>query len=139
MKYLPVTLRVAVWWWGAAAVVVAAFGIASLAGSDPVGGERLGLVSLAILLLGLATVIAVGAWQLARGRLGGRGTLTTFGVMAGVPMLVSGGLRLTAVGVALLVGVVPLWLPPSLRFFKEQSRAARADRRAARKAAGRGR
>jgi len=136
MKDFPGTLRTAVWWWSvsAAALLVLAVATFGNAQAENATGPA-GLIALSAFLLVLGLVVGYGAWQLFRGRLAGRGLLTTFGLIAGLPLLFRGP-RLGAMAVALLVGVVLLWLPPSLRHFKAQAAAARAQRKAARKAAG---
>jgi hypothetical protein len=132
MKDFPGTLRTAVWWWAvsAAALLVLAVATFGNAQAENATGPA-GLFALSAFLLVLGVVVGYGAWQLFRGRLAGRGLLTTFGLIAGLPLLFRGP-RLGAMAAALLVGVVLLWLPPSLRHFKAQAAAARAQRRAAR-------
>ncbi|GER21537.1 hypothetical protein NCCP1664_00340 [Zafaria cholistanensis] len=136
MKDFPWTLRTAVWWWSvsAAALLVLAAATFGNAQAENATGPA-GLFALSVFLLFLGLVVGYGAWHLFRGRLAGRGLLTTFGLIAGLPLLFRGP-RLSSMAVALLAGVVLLWLPPSLRHFKAQAAAARAQRKAARKAAG---
>lgn len=135
MKKLPVTLRVAVAWWAVLALVLLGFGIASWGNSRLLaGGSRSGLMALALLLALLAVGVGYGAWRLLRGQLAGRAWLTTMGLIGGIPLVLRGP-RLGILGATLLIGVVLLWLPPSLAYFKEQSRAARAVRQAERRKA----
>ncbi|MBM6620198.1 hypothetical protein JTF08_01100 [Micrococcaceae bacterium RIT802] len=135
MKKLPVTLRVAVVWWAVLALVLLGFGIASWGNSRLLaGGSRSGLVALALLLALLAVGVGYGAWRLLRGQLAGRAWLTTMGLIGGIPLVLRGP-RLGVLGATLLIGVVLLWLPQSMAYFKEQSRAARATRQAERRAA----
>jgi hypothetical protein len=134
VKKLPGTLRAAVWWWAALAVAAAGFGAASIGNAQIApAADRTGLVALAVVLGLLGALVGYGAWQLSRGRLAGRGLLTTFGLIGGLPLLARGP-RLTVLAAGLLIGVVMLWLPPSLAYFKEQSREARARRKAERAA-----
>lgn len=135
VKKLPVTLRVAVVWWAVLALVLLGFGIASWGNSRLLaGGSRSGLVALALLLALLAVGVGYGAWRLLRGQLAGRAWLTTMGLIGGIPLVLRGP-RLGVLGATLLIGVVLLWLPQSMAYFKEQSRAARATRQAERRAA----
>lgn len=135
MKKLPVTLRVAVVWWAVLALVLLGFGIASWGNSRLLaGGSRSGLVALALLLALLAVGVGYGAWRLLRGQLAGRAWLTTMGLIGGIPLVLRGP-RLGILGATLLIGVVLLWLPQSMDYFKEQSRAARSVRKAERRAA----
>ncbi|WP_372697044.1 hypothetical protein [Arthrobacter sp. JSM 101049] len=135
MKKLPATLRVAVAWWAVLALVLLGFGVASWGNSRLLaGGSRSGLMALALLLALLAIGVGYGAWRLFRGQLAGRAWLTTMGLIGGIPLVLRGP-RLGILGATLLIGVVLLWLPPSMAYFKEQSRAARAARRAERRAA----
>jgi hypothetical protein len=134
VKKLPGTLRAALLWW--AAMAVAALGFAAAAGGNAQvasDNDRLGLVALAAVLALLGVLVGYGAWQLSRGKLAGRGSLTTFGLIGGVPLLFRGP-RLGVLAVGLLIGVLLLWLPPSLEYFKAQARAARARRKAERAA-----
>ncbi len=133
VKKLPVTLRVAVIWWAVVALALLGFGIASWGNSRLLaGGSRSGLIALALLLALLAIGVGYGAWRLLRGQLAGRAWLTTMGLIGGVPLVLRGP-RLGILGATLLIGVVLLWLPPSLAYFKEQARAARAARQAERR------
>ena len=135
MKDFPGTLRAAVWWWSASAAALLVLAVATFANARAQNASGpAGLMALSVFLLALGLVVGYGAWQLFRGRLAGRGLLTTFGLIAGLPLIFRGP-RLGAMAVALLAGVVLLWLPPSLRHFKAQAAAARARRRAARLAA----
>lgn len=135
MKKLPATLRVAVGWWAVLAIALLGFGVASWGNSRLLdGGSRSGLMALAMLLALLAVGVGYGAWRLLRGQLAGRAWLTTMGLIGGIPLLVRGP-RLGVLGATLLIGVVLLWLPQSMAYFKEQSRAARAARQAERRAA----
>jgi len=134
MKDFPGTLRTAVWWWSVSAAALLVLAVATFANAQAeTATGPVGLIALSAFLLALGLVAGYGAWQLFRGRLAGRGLLTTFGLIAGLPLLFRGP-RLGAMAAALLVGVVLLWLPPSLRHFKAQAAAARARRKAARPA-----
>lgn len=131
---LPLTLRLAVGWWTVLAAALLGLGIASWGNSkllDDRGPS--GLVALGVLLALLGLGVGYGAWRLSRGKLAGRAWLTTIGLIGGVPLILRGP-RLGVIGATLLIGVVLLWLPPSLAYFKEQSRAARAERKAQRRA-----
>lgn len=135
MKKLPGTLRAAVAWWTTAAAVALGFAVASLLNSRlATPAQQVGLLSLGVLLAVLGLVLGYGSWQLFRGKLAGRGLLTTFGLIGGLPLILRGP-RLGLLGAALLIGVVLLWVPPSMAYFKEQARAARAARKKARLAA----
>lgn len=135
MKKLPGTLRAAVAWWATAAAVALGFAVASLLNSRlATPAQQVGLLSLGVLLAVLGLVLGYGSWQLFRGKLAGRGLLTTFGLIGGLPLILRGP-RLGLLGAALLIGVVLLWVPPSIAYFKEQARAARAARKKARLAA----
>lgn len=131
---LPTVLRVAVGWWLTVAFVCASFAVAAFLNSDFAGTmSPVGLLGLGLLLSVLAIILLIGSWRLWRGQLQGRLMLTTFGLIGGMPLLFRGP-RLTPVAIALLVGVVLLWLPQSIQFFKPQTDEARAKRKAARKA-----
>jgi hypothetical protein len=135
VKKLPGTLRAAVAWWTTAAAVALGFAVASLLNSRlATPAQQVGLLSLGVLLAVLGLVLGYGSWQLFRGKLAGRGLLTTFGLIGGLPLILRGP-RLGLLGAALLIGVVLLWVPPSMAYFKEQARAARAARKKARLAA----
>lgn len=135
MKKLPGTLRAAVAWWTTAAAAALGFAVASLLNSRlATPAQQVGLLSLGVLLAVLGLVLGYGSWQLFRGKLAGRGLLTTFGLIGGLPLILRGP-RLGLLGAALLIGVVLLWVPPSMAYFKEQARAARAARKKARLAA----
>lgn len=131
---LPGVIRAAVGWWAAAALVCAAFSVAAFLNSDFAGTlSPVGFIAIGILLAVLAIVILIGTWRLWRGQLYGRTMLVTLGLIGGLPALFRGP-RLLPVGVALLVGVVLLYLPAARKFFKPQVDEARAKRKAARKA-----
>lgn len=135
MKKLPGTLRAAVVWWAAVAVVAIGFAVAAVGNAQLASdGDRLGFVALGAVLALLGILVGYGVWQLYRGKLAGRGTLTTFGLIGGLPLLFRGP-RLGVLAVGLLIGVLLLWLPPSLEYFKDQSRTLRAKRKAERIAA----
>lgn len=132
MRHLPWILRLATGWWATLSIAALAVGIGffgNAALKDP--GQRTGLITLGLALCGAAVILGTGTYQLLRGRLAGRTTLTWFGVIAGIPMLTR-GLRYGLPAAVLLAGVVLLWAPASIAFFKEQSRAARAARKAER-------
>jgi hypothetical protein len=134
VKRLPGTLRLAVWWWAAVAAAAVVAGGASAANSGLASNaEHVGLLTLGVALGLLGLLVGWGTFQLARGKLAGRGLLTTFGLIGGVPLMFRGA-WLVALALALLVGVLLLWLPASMDFFKDQVRAARAERKAQRKA-----
>ncbi|GAA4379638.1 hypothetical protein [Paeniglutamicibacter cryotolerans] len=137
MRHKPGVLRLATGWWltlalAALAVGAGFFGNAAL--RDP--GQRTGFITLGLALCGAAVVLGTGGYQLWRGRLAGRTTLTWFGLIAGIPMLTR-GLRFGLPAMVLLIGVVLLWLPASMSFFKDQSQSARAARKAERSRTGR--
>lgn len=133
-RRLPGVIRAAVGWWTAAALVCGAFAVASFLNSDIAGTTSpVGFIGLGLLLSVLTIILGIGAWRLWRGQLQGRIMLTTFGIIGGLPLLFRGP-RLMPIAIALLVGVVLLYLPASIRFFKPQVDEARAQRKAARKA-----
>lgn len=130
----PRSLTLAVWWWGAAAAVVAVAAVAAWLGAEELAGLPAPLAaSLAAVLTALALVLGWGTLRLGLGHLAGRLTLSTLGLIAGLPALFKGG-RLLVVGAVLLIGVVLLYLPDTRAFFKEQVRARRDDERAKRAA-----
>lgn len=137
MRHLPGILRLATGWWLALAVAALAVGIGFFGNAalrDP--GQRTGFITLGLALCGASVVLGTGVYQLWRGRLSGRTTLSWFGLIAGIPLLTR-GLRLGLPAAVLLIGVVLLWLPASMAFFRDQSRAARAARKAERTRTGR--
>lgn len=137
MRHLPGVLRLATGWWLALALTALAVGIGffgNAALQDP--GQRTGFITLGLGLCAAALVLGTGGYQLWRGRLAGRTTLTWFGLILGVPLLTR-GLRFGLPAGALLAGVVLLWLPASVAFFKDQARAARLARKAERNRIGR--
>lgn len=111
-----------------------AFAVAAFLNSDIAGTTSpVGFIGIGLLLSALAVILMIGTWRLWRGQLYGRTMLVTFGLIGGLPLLFRGP-RLLPIAVALLVGVVLLYLPASQRFFKSQVDEARAKRKAARKA-----
>lgn len=127
---LPGTVKAAIWWWGAMTVVVLGFAVAAFGNFGLVydGGDRVGLLMIGILLAALGLMIGWGTGRLWLGHLAGRGLLTTFGLIGGLPLLLRGP-RLMAPALGLLIGVALLWLPASRRYFKPQAKAARAARK----------
>jgi hypothetical protein len=124
----------AVWWWGAAATVVAVAAVAAWLGAEELGGlPRPLALGIAGVLGVLALVLGWGTLRLGLGHLAGRLTLTTFGLIAGLPSLFKGG-RLLVVALVLLVGVALLYLPATRAYFKEQVLARKAADKAKRQA-----
>ncbi len=72
-------------------------------------------------------------FQLWRGQLSGRLSLTWCGLIIGLPLLTS-GFPVGLFAALILVGVALLWTPGSIRYFAPQSKAAREVRRAERAA-----
>ncbi|CEA08943.1 hypothetical protein BN1051_02305 [Arthrobacter saudimassiliensis] len=113
---LPRTLRLACTGWLLSALLLGAVGISFIL-SARAGGDGPGLTSLGVLSLVLGLVAAWGAVQLRRGRRSGRETLTSLGVLLGVPLLFRGP-SLAALGVLLLACAALLWLPESVRHLR---------------------
>ena len=82
------------------------------------------LTGLGLVVLAVSAVIAFYALQLRTGKRSGRETLTTVGMIVGIPLLFRGP-ALVAVGALLLMCVLLLWLPQSSRFFQERDPKAR--------------
>lgn len=129
---LPASLRAARWWWTAAALSALAFagGFFLNATARP-SHEAPGFWGAGIALVGLGLVIGYCTLQLWRGKLAGRMSLIWCGVIVGIPLLTR-GVRVGIFGALLLVGVVLLLSPGTVRHFAPQSQAARAQRKAER-------
>ncbi|QXQ09330.1 hypothetical protein [Paeniglutamicibacter sp. Y32M11] len=129
---LPTTLLAARWWWTATALSALAFagGFFLNANSRP-ASEAAGFWGAGIALVGLGAVVAYCTLQLWRGKLAGQISLTWCGIIVGIPLMTR-GVRVGIFGALLLVGVILLWTPGSIRYFAPQSKEARARRKAER-------
>lgn len=114
---LPRTVRLACAAWLAAAAAIAVFGVSFIASAATRSQDGPGLIGLGVLGLVLAAVGSWGALQLRRGRRSGRETLTSLGLILGVPLLFRGA-WLAALGVALLACTFALWLPETVRYLR---------------------
>lgn len=130
---LPASLVTARWWWVAATASALAFagGFFLNATSRP-ANEAPGFWGAGIALLGLGLVIGYGTFWLWRGKLAGRISLTWCGIIVGIPLLTR-GVRVGIFGALLLIGVVLLWSPGTIKHFAPQSKLAREKRRAQRR------
>ena len=112
----PQMIRAAAAAWLLAAAVLAAAGISFMVSARTQHEDATGLNMLGALALVLAAVSAYGVVRLRSGKRSARETLTTIGVIAGVPLLFRGP-ALIAAGMVLLIAAALLWLPQSNRFF----------------------
>lgn len=131
---VPQSLVVARWWW--AAIALAALGFAGSFFANSArrpASEAPGLWSAGFALVGFGLLVAYAVFQLWRGRLSGRLSLTWCGLIVGLPLLTR-GFRLGLFAALILVGVALLWTPGSIKYFAPQSKAAREARRAERAA-----
>ncbi|MCC3265511.1 hypothetical protein [Arthrobacter gengyunqii] len=121
---LPGIIRAAFAAWLAAAILVAVAGISFITSAQTQQRDGAALTSLGAVTLAVAFIIAFYALRLRTGKRSARETLTTVGMIAGIPLLFRGP-ALIAVGAVLLVCVLLLWLPQSSRFFQERDPKAR--------------
>lgn len=129
---LPTSLLAARWWWAAAAASSLAFACGFfLNASTRPANEAPGFWGAGIVLVGLGLVIGYCTFGLWLGRLAGRTSLTWCGIIVGIPLLTR-GVRVGIFGALLLIGVLLLWSPGTVKYFAPQAKAARAKRRATR-------
>jgi hypothetical protein len=110
--------------WLAAAALVAVAGVSFLVSAATQHRDGAALTALAVLVLAVSAVIALCVLRLRSGKRSARETLTTVGLIVGIPLLLRGP-ALIAVGSVLLLCVLLLWLPQSSRFFQEREPKAR--------------
>ena len=116
---MPGTMRLASAAWLVAAVVLLLAGGSFLITAQTQRQDSQGLLTLGILGVALGLLTAFYALRLRRGKRSSRETLTTLGLIAGVPLLFRGP-SLMALGALLLACAVLLWLPQSNRFYAER-------------------
>ena len=116
---LPGIIKVAAAAWLAAAVLVAVAGGSFIVSARTQHRDGAALTALAVLVLGVAAVIGFCVLRLRAGKRSARESLTTVGLIVGLPLLFRGP-ALIAVGSVLLLCVLLLWLPQSSRFFQER-------------------
>ncbi len=110
--------------WLAAAALVAVAGASFIVSAGTQHRDGAALTALGAVVLAVAAVIGFCVLRLRAGKRSARETLTTVGVIVGIPLLFRGP-ALIAVGLVLLVCVLLLWLPQSSRFFQEREPKAR--------------
>lgn len=120
----PGIIRTASGAWLAAGVLVAVTGVSFITSAQTQHRDGAALTSLGLVALAVALVIAFYALRLRTGKRSARETLTTVGMIAGIPLLLRGP-ALIALGAVLLLCVLLLWLPQSSRFFQERDPKAR--------------
>lgn len=113
--------------WLVAAALLAIAGTSFVVSSRTQHQDGAGLLALGVLVLGLAVVTAFCVLRMRAGKRSGRESLTTIGLIAGIPLLFRGP-SLIAVAAVLLVCVVLLWLPGSMRFFQARDPKVRRPR-----------
>ena len=121
---LPGIIRAASGAWLALAALVAAAGVSFMVSAQTQHRDGAALTGLGTVVLAVALVMAFYALRLKTGKRSGRETLTTVGLILGMPLLFRGP-ALVAAGAALLLCVLLLWLPQSSRFFQERDPKAR--------------
>ncbi|MET4058684.1 divalent metal cation (Fe/Co/Zn/Cd) transporter [Arthrobacter sp. UYP6] len=121
---LPTIIRAASAAWLAAGALVALAGISFIVSARTQHRDGAALTGLGLVVLAVSAVIAFYALRLRTGKRSGRETLTTVGMIVGIPLLFRGP-ALVAVGALLLMCVLLLWLPQSNRFFQERDPKAR--------------
>ncbi|WP_341393316.1 hypothetical protein [Arthrobacter sp. G119Y2] len=121
---LPGIMRAASAAWLAAAALVAVAGASFIVSAGTQHRDGAALTALGAVVLAVAAVIGFCVLRLRAGKRSARETLTTVGVIVGIPLLFRGP-ALIAVGLVLLVCVLLLWLPQSSRFFQEREPKAR--------------
>lgn len=114
---LPGIIRLASGAWLAAAALLATAGGSFMVSARTQHRDGAALLGLGVVVLALAVVIGFYVFRLRSGKRSGRETLTTLGLIAGIPLLFRGP-ALIAVGALLLACVLLLWLPQSSRFFQ---------------------
>ena len=115
---MPGTMRLAAAAWFVAAVVLVLAGGSFLFTAQTQRQDSQGLLTLGILGIALGVLTAFYALRLRAGKRSSRETLTTLGLIAGVPLLFRGP-SLMALGALLLACAVLLWLPQSTRFYSQ--------------------
>ncbi len=120
----PGIIRAAFAAWLAAAVLVALTGVSFITSAQTQHRDGAALTSLGVVALAVALVIAFYSLRLRTGKRSARETLTTVGMIVGIPLLFRGP-ALIALGGVLLLCVLLLWLPQSSRFFQERDPKAR--------------
>lgn len=131
---VPPSLVVARWWWAATALAALGFAASFMANTARrPSAEAPGLWGAGIVLAGFGLLVSYAVFQLWRGRLAGRLSLTWCGLIIGLPLLTR-GFRLGLFAALILVGVALLWTPGSIKYFAPQSKAAREVRKAERAA-----
>lgn len=113
---MPGTMRLAFLAWLVAAVVLLLAGGSFLFTAQTQRQDSQGLLTLGVLGAALGLLTAFYAIRLRHGKRSSRETLTTLGLIAGVPLLFRGP-SLMALGALLLACAALLWLPPSSRYF----------------------
>jgi len=113
---LPGTMRIASVAWLVAAVVLILAGGSFLFTAQTQRQDSQGLLSLGILGIALGLLTGFYALRLRRGKRSSRETLTTLGLIVGVPLLFRGP-SLMALGLLLLFCSALLWMPQSSRFY----------------------
>ncbi|MER2135952.1 MAG: hypothetical protein ABS910_14875 [Arthrobacter sp.] len=129
---MPGTMRLAAAAWLVAAVVLVLAGGSFLFTAQTQRQDSQGLLTLGILGIVLGALTAFCALRLRAGKRSSRETLTTLGLIAGVPLLFRGP-SLMALGALLLVCAVLLWLPQSTRFYAQTDPKVRRRRLAGRR------
>jgi len=115
---MPGTMRLAAAAWLVAAVVLVLAGGSFLFTAQTQRQDSQGLLTLGILGIAVGALTAFYALRLRGGKRSSRETLTTLGLIAGVPLLFRGP-SLMALGALLLACAVLLWLPQSTRFYAQ--------------------
>lgn len=113
---LPGTMRIASVAWIVAAAVLILAGGSFLFTAQTQRQDSQGLLSLGILGIALGLLTGFYAFRLRRGKRSSRETLTTLGLIVGVPLLFRGP-SLMALGLLLLFCAALLWMPQSGRFY----------------------
>lgn len=113
---MPGSMRLAFLAWLVSAVVLALAGGSFLFTAQTQRQDSQGLLTLGVLGVALGVLTAFYALRLRHGKRSSRETLTTLGLIAGVPLLFRGP-SLMALGVLLLACAALLWLPSSGRYF----------------------
>lgn len=116
---LPSIIRAASGAWLAAAFLVGAAGISFIVSARTQHRDAAALTGLGCVVLAVALLIAFTILRLRTGKRSARETLTTVGLIVGVPLLFRGP-ALIALAALLLLCVLILWLPQSSRFFQER-------------------
>jgi hypothetical protein len=125
---LPRTLRLSAVVWLAASVLLLIAAGSFLLSFRTQQQDRVGLIGMAALMVGLAALQVYLVLRLRHGKRSAREMLTTVAVIAGIPILVRGVPGLWLIATVMLLAVVPLWLPASNRYFQEREPKARKTR-----------